>query len=66
MVDASYGGTFMMKSEDEAWTLFENLSYNSAYHASHRRPAPKASKTEGLFEIGKPSNSMNLEMAILS
>jgi hypothetical protein len=23
MVDASCGGTFMMKSEDEAWTLFE-------------------------------------------
>ena len=29
MVDASYGGTFMSKSEDEAYDLFESLSENS-------------------------------------
>jgi hypothetical protein len=29
MADASYGGTFMLKSEDEAWAMFENLSNNS-------------------------------------
>jgi hypothetical protein len=29
MVDASFGGTFMLKSEDEAWAMFENLSNNS-------------------------------------
>jgi hypothetical protein len=29
MVDASCGGTFMLKSEDEAWAMFENLSNNS-------------------------------------
>jgi hypothetical protein len=54
MVDASYGGTFMMKSEEEAWTLFENLSNNYVQHAStrHRAPAPKAPKAKGLFEIG--------------
>lgn len=58
MVDASCGGTFMMKSEDEAWTLFENLSNNSIQHASTRRrvPAPKAPKIEGLFEIGHSSD----------
>jgi len=58
MVDASCGGTYMMKSEDEAWTLFENLSNNSIQHASTRRraPAPKAPKTEGLFEIGHSSD----------
>jgi hypothetical protein len=28
-VDASCGGTFMLKSEDEAWAMFENLSNNS-------------------------------------
>jgi hypothetical protein len=54
MVDASCGGTFMMKSEDETWTLFENLSNNSIQHASTRcrAPVPKAPKTEGFFEIG--------------
>jgi hypothetical protein len=34
MVDASCGGTFMLKSEDDAWTLFENLSENSLHHSS--------------------------------
>ena len=29
MVDASCGETFMLKSEDEAWAIFENLSNNS-------------------------------------
>jgi hypothetical protein len=54
MVDAPCGGTFMIKSEDEGWILFENLSNNSIQHASTRcrAPAPKAPKTEGLFEIG--------------
>jgi hypothetical protein len=54
MLDASCGGTFMMKTKDEAWILFENLSNNSIQHASIRRraPAPKAPKIEGLFEIG--------------
>ena len=34
MVDASYGGAFMNKSEDEAYTLFEILSENSINHTS--------------------------------
>jgi hypothetical protein len=53
MVDASYRGTLMMKGEDEARILFENLSNNSIQHASTRRraPTPKAPKTEGLLEI---------------
>ena len=34
MVDASCGGAFMSKSEDEAYTLFEILSENSINHAS--------------------------------
>jgi hypothetical protein len=52
--DASYGGTFMLKSEDEAWAMFENLSNNSHQQVSNRRraPAPKAPKKESLFEIG--------------
>jgi hypothetical protein len=47
MVDASCGGTFMMKSEDEAWTLFENL---------RRELASKTPKTESLCEIGHTSD----------
>jgi hypothetical protein len=29
MAYASCGGTFMLKNEDEAWAMFENLSNNS-------------------------------------
>jgi hypothetical protein len=56
MVDASCGGTFMMKSENEAWILFDNLSENSVQHAStsRRTPTPKASKTENIFEASTP------------
>jgi uncharacterized coiled-coil protein SlyX len=58
-VDASCGGTFMLKSEDEAWAMIENLSNNSRQQASNRRrePAPKAPKTESLCEVG-PSADM--------
>jgi hypothetical protein len=34
MVDLSCGGTIMTKTENEAWTLFENLSENYVHHAS--------------------------------
>jgi len=58
MIDASCGGTFMMKSEDEAWILFENLTNNSIQHTStrSRAPVPKAPKTEGLFEVRHSSD----------
>jgi hypothetical protein len=57
-VDASYGGTFMLKSEDEAWAMFENLSNNSRQQASNRRrePVPKASKTESILKVGHSSD----------
>jgi uncharacterized coiled-coil protein SlyX len=57
-VDASCGGTFMLKSEDEAWAMIENLSNNSRQQASNRRrePAPKAPKTESLCEVGPPTD----------
>jgi hypothetical protein len=57
-VDASCGGTFMLKSEDEAWAMIENLSNNSRQQASNRRrePAPKAPKTENLCEVGPPAD----------
>jgi hypothetical protein len=43
----------MIKSKDEAWTLFENLSNNFVQHVLTRCRAPvlKAPKIEGLFEI---------------
>ena len=34
MVDASCGGAFMSKGEDEAYDLFEMLSENLINHAS--------------------------------
>ena len=54
MVDASCAGTFMLKSEDEAWAMFENRSNNSIQQVSNRwkAPAPKAFETESLFEVG--------------
>jgi hypothetical protein len=56
MVDASCGGTFMLKSEDDAWTLFENLGENSLHYASSgRRAPPVKQKHEGIFEVSHPS-----------
>jgi hypothetical protein len=44
----------MLKSEDEAWAMFENLSNNSRQQDSNRRrePIPKPLKTKNLFEVG--------------
>jgi hypothetical protein len=58
IVHASCGGTFMLKSEDEAWAMFENLSNNSRQQASNRwrTPAPKASKTESILKVGHSSD----------
>jgi len=56
MVDASCGGTFMMKNENEVWILFDNLSENFVQHAStsRRTLAPKSLKTENHFEASTP------------
>jgi hypothetical protein len=58
MVDASCGGTFMLKSEDEAWAMFENLSNNSIQQVSNKRkaPTPKAPKSKSLFKVGHSSD----------
>jgi hypothetical protein len=58
IVEASCRGTFMLKSEEEAWAMFENLSNNSRQQASNRQrtPTPKAPKTESLFEVGPPTD----------
>jgi len=34
MVDASCGGSFLCKTPEEAWELFEHLSENSHLHAT--------------------------------
>ena len=56
MVDASCGGTFMMKRENEAWELFENLSENSFQHvAASRSEKPTSSSSQkrgGIYEVG--------------
>jgi uncharacterized coiled-coil protein SlyX len=48
----------MLKSDEEAWAMIENLSNNSRQQASNRRrePAPKAPKTESLCEVGPPAD----------
>jgi len=34
MVDASYGGSFLDKTPEKAWELFEHLGENSHLHAT--------------------------------
>ncbi|XP_043725789.1 uncharacterized protein LOC122672368 [Telopea speciosissima] len=56
MVDASCGGTFIHKSENEAWQLFETLSENSLYHVSASRteiPMSGPQRKGGLYEVGQ-------------
>ena len=57
MVDSSCIDTFMMKSEDEVWSLFETLSKNSMHHASSSkksRQAPSVLK-KSLYVVGQQS-----------
>jgi hypothetical protein len=63
MVDASCGGTFMLKSEDDAWTLFENLSENSLHHSSSGRRTNAKSQT--LYELSQPLD-LNAKVDVLS
>jgi hypothetical protein len=63
MVDASCGGTFMLKSEDDAWTLFENLSENSLHHSSSGRRTNTRSQT--LYEVSQPLD-LNAKVDALS
>jgi hypothetical protein len=47
---------FMLKNEDDAWILFENLAENSLHHSSFdcRASASKNQKNETLFEVSHP------------
>jgi len=53
MVDASCGGTFMLKSEDDAWILFENLAEIFLHHSSSgcRASASKNQMSETNFGV---------------
>ena len=56
MVDASCGGTFMLKNEDEAWALFETLSENSIHHASSSTSDRRTNRKEGMYEVNQVPN----------
>jgi hypothetical protein len=57
----------MLKSEDDAWTLFENLVENSLHHSSssRRTPTSKNQKNETIFEISLPVD-VNTKVSSLS
>jgi len=57
----------MLKSEDDVWTLFENLAKNSLHHSSsgQRTPTSKNQKSETIFEVSHPLD-MTTEMDALS
>ncbi|XP_059623172.1 uncharacterized protein LOC132266335 [Cornus florida] len=54
MVDTSCGGSFMLKSVEEAWKLFENISDNSTQHVLPpvTRPPTILRRAEGVNEVG--------------
>ena len=54
MIDVSYGGIFTLKSENEAWHLFETLSENFLHHmsASSRDKSMFVQKRGGIYEVG--------------
>ena len=69
MVDASYGGNFMSRSEDEAYDFFETLSKYSINHASlssyERAVGP--SKKAGLYEVkNQVMNDPRMDIAMIA
>ena len=68
MVDASCGGAFMSKSEDEAYTLFETLSKNLINHASlssYERSISHQKRTE-IFEIKQTDSSPKADLNLIA
>ena len=64
MVDASYGGAFMSKSEDEAYVLFETLSENLINHTSltlYEKSIPHQ-KRAGIYEIRHSNSNVDLNL----
>ncbi|XP_058211553.1 uncharacterized protein LOC131323727 [Rhododendron vialii] len=69
MVDASCGGSVMVKSEEEAWQLFETMSEGSLQNVSFERRGESVTtgsdKPQGMYEI-KPSHDLNSKVEILT
>jgi hypothetical protein len=61
MVNASCGGTFILKGENEAWTLFENLTENTIQYvsSSRRMPTLRFPKTECLLTLFEVNNQLS-------
>ena len=50
MVDASYGGSFLDKTPEKAWELFEHLGENSHLHATFSHSdLPRQLRSKGGF-----------------
>ena len=68
MVNASCGGVFMSKSEDEAYTLFKILNENSINHASlssYERSISHKKWTE-IFEIKQTNSSPEANLNLIA
>ncbi|KAI5681054.1 hypothetical protein M9H77_02281 [Catharanthus roseus] len=61
MVDSSCGGTFLHKTADKAWDLFENLSDNSQQHATSSRigTSRQTGNRVGMYEV-----SQNVDLSL--
>ncbi|GAB2280909.1 hypothetical protein Dimus_039435 [Dionaea muscipula] len=65
MMDASCGGSVMMKDENEVWTLFENLSDASQLQSTFdRRDKPVAARTEMKKDVNELSVTKTLTSTI--
>ena len=67
MVDTSYEGTLMSKSEDKAYALFEILSKSSINHASlssYGRSIPHQKWVE-IFEIKHSDSSSKTDLNLI-
>ncbi|KAI5664190.1 hypothetical protein M9H77_23513 [Catharanthus roseus] len=60
MVDSSCGGTFLHKTANEAWDLFENLSDNSQQHATSSR----VGTSRQIGNIGMYEVSQNVDLSL--
>ncbi|KAI5655024.1 hypothetical protein M9H77_32211 [Catharanthus roseus] len=66
MVDSSCGGTFLHKTADEAWDLFEILSDNSQQHTTFSRVATSRQiGNRGMYEVSQ-NVDLSLKVDVLS
>ncbi|XP_058191427.1 uncharacterized protein LOC131308499 [Rhododendron vialii] len=69
MVDASCGGSVMVKNEEDAWQLFETMSKGSLQNVSFERRGKSitagSDKPRGMNEI-KPSHDLHSKVEILT